>query len=66
MGALRLLATLIRILNRSQLIEPDELRAEIRESREVAAAIAAQAPNGVESEGSSPAEAEPPGTPAET
>jgi hypothetical protein len=65
-GALRLLATLIRILNRSQLIEPDELRAEIRESREVAAAIAAQAPNGVESEGSSPAEAEPPGTPAET
>ena len=52
-GALRLLATLIRILNRSQLIEPDELRAEIRESREAAAAVAAQSPNGVESEGSS-------------
>jgi hypothetical protein len=52
-GALRLLATLIRILNRSQLIEPDELRAEIRESREAAAAAVAQSPNGVESEGSS-------------
>ena len=65
-GALRLLATLIRILNRSQLIEPDELRAEIRESREAAAAAAAQPPNGMESEGSSDAEAQAPGTIAET
>jgi len=39
-GALRLLAVLIRILNRSQLIEPDELREEIRESRAQGAATA--------------------------
>jgi hypothetical protein len=53
-GALRLLAALVRILNRSQLIEPDDLRAEIRESREAGAAAAAAEPsNGAESESSS-------------
>jgi outer membrane biosynthesis protein TonB len=65
-GALRLLAALVRILNRGQLIEPDDLRAEIRESREAAAAAAAQSPNGVESEGSSSGHPDAPGTTAET
>jgi hypothetical protein len=65
-GALRLLAALVRMLNRSQLIEPEELRAEIRESCTAGAAAAAQPPNGVEPE-DSPAEATPPSsTPAET
>jgi len=49
-GALRLLAVLIRILNRNQLIEPDDLRAEIRESRAQGAAVAAE-PDGMESQG---------------
>ncbi len=40
-GALRLLAALVRILNRNQLIEPDDLRAEIRESLAQGAAAAA-------------------------
>ena len=39
-GALRLLAVLIRILNRNQLIEPEDLREEIRESRAQGAAVA--------------------------
>ena len=39
-GALRLLAALVRILNRNQLIEPDDLRAEIRESLAQGAAAA--------------------------
>jgi hypothetical protein len=63
-GALRLLAVLIRILNRNQLIEPGDLREEIRESRvQGAAAAVAQAPNGAESETASPVD---PGGPAET
>ena len=63
-GALRLLAVLIRILNRNQLIEPGDLREEIRESRvQGAAAAAAQAPNGAESEPGSPVD---PAGPAET
>ena len=41
---------LIRILNRNQLIEPDDLRAEIRESRAQGAAVAAE-PDGMESQG---------------
>jgi hypothetical protein len=65
-GALRLLAALVRMLNRSQLIEPEELRAEIRESCAAGAAAAAQPPNGVEPE-DSPGEAAPSSsTPAET
>jgi hypothetical protein len=52
-GALRLLAVLVRILNRNQMIEPDQLREEIRESIAQGAAVAAT-PNGMESEGSSP------------
>jgi hypothetical protein len=63
-GALRLLAVLIRILNRNQVIEPGDLREEIRESRvQGAAAAAAQGPNGAESEAASPVD---PGGPAET
>jgi hypothetical protein len=62
-GALRLLAVLIRILNRSQLIEPDELREEIRESRAQGAATAGSGPNFSESQGASPGES---GAPAET
>jgi len=46
-GALRLLAALVRILNRNQLIEPDDLRAEIRESLAQGAA-AASSPVGSE------------------
>jgi hypothetical protein len=65
-GALRLLAALVRMLNRSQLIEPEELRAEIRESCTAGAAAAAQPPNGVEPEDSPAEAAPPPGTPAET
>jgi len=60
-GALRLLAVLIRILNRSQLIEPDELREEIRESRAQGAATSGS--NFAESRGASRAQ---PGAPAET
>jgi len=40
-GALRLLAALVRILNRNQLIDPDDLRAEIRESLAQGAEVAA-------------------------
>ena len=57
-GALRLLAVLIRILNRSQLIEPDELREEIRESRAQGAATAGSnfpESSGVSHAGSGPA-----------
>jgi len=61
-GALRLLAVLIRILNRNQLIEPDDLRAEIRESRAQGAAVAAE-PDGMESQG---AASEDTGGPLET
>ncbi|HTO97684.1 MAG TPA: hypothetical protein VMK66_11615 [Myxococcales bacterium] len=61
-GALRLLAALVRMLNRSQLIEPDELRAEIRES---CAAAAAAAQDGVEGE-DSPSGPAPEGSTAET
>jgi len=50
-GALRLLAVLIRILNRNQLIEPADLREEIRESRAQGAAVAVQEPYGMESQG---------------
>jgi len=54
-GALRLLAALVRLLNRNQLIEPDDLRAEIRESlAQGAAAAVFQDSNGMESEASSP------------
>lgn len=41
-GALRLLAALVRILQRRQLIDPEELAAEIRESRAQGAAAAAE------------------------
>ncbi len=54
-GALRLLAVLIRILNRNQLIEPGDLREEIRESQEQGAAAAAEQAYGMESGASSPA-----------
>src|SRR2546425_681365 len=54
-GALRLLAALVRLLNRNQLIEPDDLRAEIRESlAQGAAAALFQDSNGMEPEASSP------------
>ncbi len=43
-GALRLLAALVRILRRRQLIDPEELAAEIRESRAQGAASAAEPP----------------------
>src|SRR5207248_11402558 len=44
MGALRLLAALVRILNRGQHIEPDELRAEIHESLAQGTMAAASVP----------------------
>jgi hypothetical protein len=50
-GALRLLAVLIRILNRNQMIEPDQLRDEIRESIAQGTAVAT---NGLGSDGSDP------------
>ena len=63
-GALRLLAVLIRILNRNQLIEPDDLREEIRESRAQGAAVAAVSdPYGMESQGTASENA---GGPVET
>jgi len=63
-GALRLLAVLIRILNRNQLIEPDDLREEIRESRAQGAAVAAvPEPYGMESQGATSENA---GGPVET
>ncbi len=62
-GALRLLAVLIRILNRNQLIEPADLREEIRESRAQGAAVAVQEPYGMESQGTA---SEDPGGPVET
>jgi hypothetical protein len=63
-GALRLLAVLIRILNRNQLIEPDDLREEIRESRAQGAAVAAVPdPYGLESQGPASEDA---GVPMET
>jgi len=53
-GALRLLAALVRILNRNQLIEPDDLRAEIRESlAQGAAAAASPAESDISSAGTS-------------
>src|SRR5205085_9868124 len=59
-GALRLLAALVRILNRGQVIEPDDLRTEIRESRAAGAAAAAvgEPANGAESEASPTSSAE--------
>jgi len=64
MGALRLLAALVRILNRGQHIEPDELRAEIHESLARGAMTAASSPpEGMESD-VSPSGDE--GLPAET
>src|SRR6267143_2136299 len=66
-GALRLLAVLIRILNRNQLIEPDDLREEIRESRAQGAAVAAvPEPYGMESQGAAPEDAGRPVESAET
>jgi Type II secretion system (T2SS), protein E, N-terminal domain len=62
-GALRLLAVLIRILNRSQLIEPDELREEIRESQAQGSASASKFP---ESRGGSRSGSVPPVESAET
>src|SRR5438874_198476 len=44
MGALRLLAALVRILNRGQYIEPDELRAEIHESLALGTIVAVYVP----------------------
>jgi hypothetical protein len=61
MGALRLLAALVRLLNRGQHIEPEELRAEIHQSlAQGAVAAASLPPTGMESEVPSP------GVPAET
>ena len=65
-GALRLLAVLIRILNRNQLIEPADLREEIRESRAQGAAVAVQEPYGMESQGAAPEDAGRPVESAET
>jgi hypothetical protein len=64
-GALRLLAVLVRILNRNQMIEPDQLREEIRESIAQGTAVATT-PNDMESEGSSPAPSGAGGASAET
>jgi type II secretion system (T2SS) protein E len=52
-GALRLLAALVRILQRRQLIDPEELAAEIRESRAQGAAAAAEQQGAYETEASS-------------
>jgi hypothetical protein len=70
-GALRLLAALMRILNRRQLLEIDEIAGEVRESRSQAVAERAAAErdvNGVPAPGrpESPDEAQPPATPTET
>ncbi len=65
-GALRLLAAMVRIMNRHQLIDPEELASEIRESREQAAAsVGAAAHNGVEPQAESGVE-RPAAEPAET
>jgi hypothetical protein len=51
MGALRLLAALVRLLNRGQHIEPDELRAEIHQSlAQGAMAAASLPPTGMDSD----------------
>jgi type II secretion system (T2SS) protein E len=64
MGALRLLAALVRILNRGQHIEPHELRAEIHESLAQGTMTAASVPpTGLESEVSSSGDE---GVPTET
>ena len=71
-GALRLLATLVRVLHRHQLLDPDEVADEVRESRAQASAERAAAESdasGVASAdgpGSSAAEQAPPEEPAET
>jgi hypothetical protein len=64
MGALRLLAALVRILNRGQHIEPDELRAEIHQSlAQGAMAAASLPPSGLQSDVATPGE---PGSGVET
>ncbi|MFN2549177.1 MAG: hypothetical protein ABR567_17275 [Myxococcales bacterium] len=69
-GALRLLASMVRVLNRRQLLDLDEIAAEVNESREQAAAeyAAAQAANGEPQQETSESEQaeEPPAEPAET
>ena len=70
-GALRLLATLVRVLHRHQLLDPDEVANEIRESQAEAAAERAAAEgsaSGVAASGEpgSSAEQAPPAEPAET
>jgi hypothetical protein len=60
-GALRLLAALVRVLNRGQQIDLNEVAVEIRESRAQAAAEHAT----VEAESNGPATAAPEGAPAE-
>lgn len=64
-GALRLLAALVRILQRRQLIDPEELAAEIRESRAQGAAAAAEQSAAYEGESGSGEPAPDPGS-AET
>ena len=70
-GALRLLAALARVLQRHQLLDPDEVANEIRESRTQAAAERAAAESEASSaaasgESEASAEEAPPGEPAET
>ena len=70
-GALRLLAALARVLQRHQLLDPDEVVNEIRESRTQAAAERAAAESEASSAAASgepdaPAEESPSGEPAET
>ena len=61
LAGLRLLAVLVRVLNRRQSLDPEEVRAEIEESRAQAAAAAEQ-PEGAQNgapEGPPPDQAEP-------
>jgi hypothetical protein len=64
-GALRLLAALVRILQRRQLLDPEELAAEIRESRAQGAATAAEQSGAYDDEPASGEPATDPGS-AET
>ena len=67
-GALRLLATFVRVLHRHQLLDPDEVANEIRESHAEAAAehAAAGRTTGPPAEPESPGEQVLPAEPAET
>jgi hypothetical protein len=73
-AALRALAAILRVLNRRQMLDVDEIATEIRESREQAAAAAAeraaQVSDGTPAEAApeqeAPASAQESGEPAET